>query len=165
MWDLKPISIEAIPAALAKAERYRLLNEPAEAASICQDILAVAPDNRDALVQGILATSDQGAQPQAIRSARRFLPRLTNEYDRAYFAGIISERLARAYWKSAAPNSCYDAYDCFVEAMMLYEKAETMRPPGNDDALLRWNACARALNAHAELRPRPMEVYEPALDD
>jgi len=28
MFELKPLSKEAIPAALEKAERYRLLNEP-----------------------------------------------------------------------------------------------------------------------------------------
>ena len=35
MFELKPLSREAIPRALEKAERYRLLNEPAEAESIC----------------------------------------------------------------------------------------------------------------------------------
>ena len=28
------------------------------------------------------------------------------------------------------------------------ERAEAERPPDNDDALLRWNACARLLNEH-----------------
>jgi len=41
MFDLKPLSKNAIPAALAKAERYRLLNEPMQAASICEDVLRV----------------------------------------------------------------------------------------------------------------------------
>ena len=52
-----------------------------------------------------------------------------------------------------------------VHAMVLYTKAESIRPPGNDDALLRWNACARALNANPELHPRPVEDYESVLDD
>jgi hypothetical protein len=34
-FDLKPISIASIPRALEKAERYRLLNEPEQAESIC----------------------------------------------------------------------------------------------------------------------------------
>ena len=46
MFELKPLSREAFPAALEKAERYRLLNEPLEAESICRDILAVDPDNQ-----------------------------------------------------------------------------------------------------------------------
>ena len=48
MFQLKPLSPSAIPAALAKAERYRLLNEPEQAESICEDILAAQPDNRAA---------------------------------------------------------------------------------------------------------------------
>ena len=40
MFELKHITHEAIPHALEKAERYRLLNEPEEAESICLDILA-----------------------------------------------------------------------------------------------------------------------------
>ena len=43
MFDLKPLSKDAIPAALAKAERYRLLNEPGEAESICLDVLRIDP--------------------------------------------------------------------------------------------------------------------------
>ena len=35
--------------------------------------------------------------------------------------------------------------------MELFEQAEALRPPGNDDALLRWNACARMLNRHPEM--------------
>ncbi len=46
MFELKPLSPSAIPAALAKAERYRLLNEPEQAQSICEDILAAEPDHR-----------------------------------------------------------------------------------------------------------------------
>ncbi len=44
MFELKPLSGSAIPAALEKAERYRLLNEPAEAESICRDVLKADPD-------------------------------------------------------------------------------------------------------------------------
>ena len=40
-FELKPLLVEAVPEALKKAERYRLLNEPDEADSICRDILCV----------------------------------------------------------------------------------------------------------------------------
>jgi hypothetical protein len=43
MVELKRLSAEAIPAALEKALRYRLLNEPAEAESICHDVLHIGP--------------------------------------------------------------------------------------------------------------------------
>ena len=51
-FDLKPISVESIPEALAKVERYRLLSEPSLAESICLDILTVAPDHQQALISG-----------------------------------------------------------------------------------------------------------------
>ena len=48
-FKLKAISAEGIDAALAKAEVYRFLNEPEEAESICQDVLAVQPGHQLAL--------------------------------------------------------------------------------------------------------------------
>jgi muramidase (phage lysozyme) len=59
MFDLKPLSPQAIPGALAKAERYRLLNESWEAESICLDILQIEPDHQDAIVTLLLALTDQ----------------------------------------------------------------------------------------------------------
>ena len=58
-FTLKPLSQEAVPRALAKAERYRLLNEPGEAESICRDALAAEPENQDALRSLLLSVSDQ----------------------------------------------------------------------------------------------------------
>ena len=55
----KPISREAIPAALMKAERYRLLNEPAEAESICLDILNIEPGNEEAMVMLVLGSEER----------------------------------------------------------------------------------------------------------
>ena len=67
MFDLKPLNPDAIPKALQKAERYRLLNEPEEAESICLDILAIEPDNQQALVMLLLAQTDQFHQDQPRR--------------------------------------------------------------------------------------------------
>ena len=50
--NLKPIHADAIPEALQKAERYRLLNESSQAESICLDILAVDPRRQQALKIG-----------------------------------------------------------------------------------------------------------------
>ena len=58
-FTLKPLSPEAVPRALAKAERYRLLNEPGEAESICLDALEADPENQEALVTMVLALTDQ----------------------------------------------------------------------------------------------------------
>src|SRR5213595_3538201 len=59
MFELRPITPDAIPRALDKAERYRLLNEPSDAESICLDILRIDPDNQKALVAMLLAVTDQ----------------------------------------------------------------------------------------------------------
>ena len=57
--------------ALAKAERYRLLNEPGEAESICLDVLEVEPDNQEALVTLLLALTDQFDEDDSVGRQRR----------------------------------------------------------------------------------------------
>jgi hypothetical protein len=164
-FELKKLSKDAIPAALERAERYRLLNEPAQAESICQDILAVEPDNRGALVLLILALTDQFSENimDNLDHAWSLLPKLGDEYLQAYYQGILFERQARVYMRRAAPGSHFSAYDLFREAMRLYEKAEQLRPPGNDEALLRWNTCARAIIA-GRLEARPLDDFRPMLE-
>ena len=166
MFDLKPLSREAIPAALERATRYRLLNEPAEAESICLDVLRAEPDNQQALVTLLLAITDQfGSAPtEGVRRAREVLPRLEDGYKRAYYAGIICERCAKAQLRSAAPKSGEMAYQWLRDAMSWYEKAESQRPPGNDEAILRWNTCGRLLARHPHLRPGAEERVELSLE-
>ena len=72
MSELKSLHKDAIPAALEKAERYRLLNEPGEAESICLDILHVDPENQQAIVTLLLAhwrreLLDHIAEPVTVR--------------------------------------------------------------------------------------------------
>ena len=164
-FELKRLSRAAIPAALERAERYRLLDEPAQAESICLDILEVDPDNRQAIVLLLLSLSDQFSEniPDNLDRAWSLLPRLGDEYLQAYYQGILFERQARAYMRRAAPGSGFSAYDLFCEAMKLYEKAERLRPAGNDEALLRWNTCARTITAN-RLEPRPQDDFRPMLE-
>jgi tetratricopeptide (TPR) repeat protein len=165
VFELKGISAEAIPVALAKAERYRLLNEPAQAESICQDILEIDQNNQQALVTLVLSLTDQMESNATARQAQEWLSRLNGEYERNYYAGIIAERLGLAYMRQQGHGFAFQAYECFREAMEHFEKAETLQPPGNDDAILRWNACARILNSHPELRPWPEDSYEPIIGE
>ena len=167
MHTIKRISPSGVPAALQKAERYRLLNDSSAAESICRDIVEVDPDNQQALVVLLLSITDQFHDDlgDGVRRAREVLPRLKDEYKRAYYAGIICERRAKAQRWQKIPGSGSMAYDSFVEAMEWYEKAESMRPAGNDEAILRWNTCARMLDSDPHLRPRPVEQYEPVLED
>ena len=165
MFELKRLHQEAIPAALAKVERYRLLNEPEQAESICLDILSADPDHQQAMIALILSVSDQFASgtSERVHDAQALLPKLQREYDRAYFAGIICERRARALLALGSPGSSFAAYDWFRGAMSWFEKAETMKHPENDEAVLRWNSCARFLNLHPHLAPGPEERGEPLL--
>jgi hypothetical protein len=91
------------------------------------------------------------------------LPKLNDSYQQAYYQGILLERQARLYMRSGAPGSNFSAYDLFREAMRLFEKAEQLRPAGNDEALLRWNTCARTITA-ANLEPRPLEDFRPIFE-
>ena len=146
-FQLKRISAEAIPHALEKAERYRLLNDPVQAESICHDILAVDAGNQDALHCLILSLTDQfsaAGTAHAAREARGCISQLSDEYERAYYHGLIHERETRAFLhrKNVVRSA---AYDGFRHAMEWYERAEALRPPGNEDAILRWNSCVRAI--------------------
>ncbi len=154
---LKTISAEAIPRALQKAERYRLLNQSWATESICLDILEVDAVNQQVLVMLLLSLTDQfTSEPRdlAVR-ARAVAERLTDPYQRAYYAGIIKERLGHAQLLHGAMHAEAMAYQSFRAAMTAFEQAEALRTPGNDDAILRWNTCARTLN-----RLRSHEEYE-----
>jgi hypothetical protein len=146
-FQLKRITAEGIPHALEKAERYRLLNDPVQAESICHDILAIEPGNHDALHCLILSLTDQfsaAGAASAAREARSCIAKLHDEYERAYYSGVVHERETRAFLhrKNVVRSA---AYDGFRHAMEWYERAEALRPPGNEDAVLRWNSCVRAI--------------------
>ena len=157
-FEFKPLSSETIPRALERAKYYRLLNEPEQAESICLDILRINPDNHEAIVVLVLALTDEftHAERATYTRARELLPRLQDDYKRTYYTGIICERRGRAHLKQGSEGSGYVAYDWLQQAMSWYEKSEEMRPSGNDDAVLRWNACARTMMEHD---------LEPAADD
>jgi len=165
MFELKPISRDGIPEALSKAERYRLLNEPWQAESICHDVLAVEPEHQQAVVMLLLSLTDQFGKGNTAANPRAVLEKIHCEYERAYYSGIISERWAEALLRQGAPGAGFTAYQSLREAMEHYERAEALRPQGNDDALLRWNTCARILMRNRELRPRGEESFEPAFED
>ncbi len=161
--ELKHISSGGIPAALQKAERYRIINDPTSAESICLDVLAVEPRNQEALITLLLATTDQFVQAPAegARRARELLPELNDEYKRLYYAGIIAERCAKAHLRRGAMASGELAYHLFREAMEWYEKAQAQSPAGNDEAILRWNTCVRILARDEHISPRTEEPVIP----
>ena len=164
-FDLKPISSGAVENALEKAEHYRLLNQPRLAESICLDILAIDARNQKAMIILLLAMTDQfeGSSQRAAKKALDIASRLQDEYSRNYYKGIVLERQASATLTSGVPSAAFDACEWFLEAMKSFERAESLSPKENNDAVLRWNTCARAIMQH-NLRQRPIEEYIPVLE-
>ena len=160
-FTLKAIEAAGIPHAIEKAERYRLLNDPAQAESICRDVLAVDAKHQLALRVLILSLTDQfgaAGAAGAAREARTHIAELADEYDRVYYTGIVFERETRAYLerKNVVRSA---AYDGFRHAMEWYERAEQLHPH-DTDAVLRWNSCVRAIERE---RLEPAEPGEPEL--
>ena len=167
MVALKTLTPESVPSALEKAKRYRLLNEPDEAASICQDILAVAPEHQEALITFLLAITDKfedvGLQP-LFEEAKQIVARMDSSYCKFYYTGIIFERRAKFHFKQEGPGSGAMAYDWFAKAMKQYDQALAGCDPNNQDAILRYNSCARFINSHPELKSFDADQPEMLLD-
>ena len=160
-FHLKPMSKDAVPLALSKAERYRLLNEPGEAESICLVVLQIDPGNEQALVMLLLALTDQfphDPSSKTVARANELAASLPDAYDRAYYSGIVRERRAKAVLQRDRFGATAVAIEWLQEAMVWYERAEAIRPAQNDDSLLRWNACARLL---MELPAPTPDAHEP----
>jgi hypothetical protein len=154
--ELKRISSDAVPKALELGERYRLLNEPEQAESIARDVLAIDPGNQQAVLMLVLALSDQFMthRNHSLHEAEKHLDELTNAYQRAYFRGVTLERWARAKRREGLPPHAVD--DWIERAMASFEEAERIRPPGNDDSILRWNTCARMLHRRGDREDEPL---------
>lgn len=159
MFEIKPIHAASIEKSLEKAHRYRLLNEPWQAESICLDVLTIDPENQQAINILLLAVTDQFDRRLSNRykQARELVPRLKYPYRQAYCEGLICERRATALFRRGGPGSGGVAYEWYRRAMDNYEKAEALSPEGNDDAILRWNTCARIIMRNSEIEPEPDE--------
>ena len=144
-YKLKSISKGGIPEAASKAELYRFLNDPEESESICRDILALDPANQQALRLLGLALTDQflGVGTDRYREAKEAFERLSDNYERLYHIGLLFERRAKAQVQAGQPP--HTLLPLLEQALSCYAEAESIRPPQNDDAILRWNRCVRLL--------------------
>ena len=115
------------------------------------------PEIRTPLITLILALTDQfphESSSNTITRAGELAAALVDEYDRAYYSGIVRERRAKAVLQ-------HQRYGATVHApshgsrrrWRFYENAEAVRPAHNDDSVLRWNACARMLMRLPEIEP------------
>lgn len=164
-FELKSISVNSIPEALAKVERYRLLNEPVLAESICLDVLAIVPDHQQALISLLLARTDQFDSNPQPRGAQEVLAQIHGDYEQAYYAGIIWERLGNTRIRHHDRRAGTSAYHALQDAMGYYERAIHLAPAGNDDAVLRWNTCARQIMKNPHIHPSSENDQESWLRD
>ena len=145
MPNIKKISTESIPRAIKKAQRYRLLNEPRESESICRDILAIDKGHQEATVMLLLSITDQfPTMHVTIDQANQVLEQLVGAFERAYYGGVIAERWGKALHEAGYAGE--DTHELLSRAMSLYEQAQTLASTGNEDAVLRWNACVRLID-------------------
>jgi len=167
MIQLKTLKTKAAAAALEKAKRYRLLNEPDEAESICLDVLAGQPDHQEALITLLLALTDkfrQSGVSSAFEQAQDVLPRLDSSYNKAYYQGVIFERRAKFHLNQGGPGAGTAAYAWFVKAMAAYDEALAADDPKSQEAVLRWNSCARILNSRPDVKADDSSEGEMLLD-
>jgi hypothetical protein len=159
-YQLKSISKAGIAEALAKVELYRYLNEPEESESICRDILAVDPQHQLALRLLGLSITDQftGGVSDRCREAEEAFQRLANPYERLYYTGLLQERRAKA--QLHAGQLPHVVYPLFERALQCFADAEKIRPPGNDDAILRWNRCVRLLQTPSLAWEEQLATFE-----
>ena len=155
MIELRKIAKDAIPAALKKAVHYRTMKEPYEAESICQDILAVDPHNQDALILLLLSLTDKFTHDldRSFSRAQELIEQLSDQYCKYYYQGIIFERRAKVHLHRSVPGSGQVAYEWLAKAMKAYAQGLNICDPNNQDALLRWNTCARIMNDNPHVKP------------
>src|ERR1051326_6901351 len=150
--QLKTISKAGVGEAIAKAELYRYLNEPEEAESICRDIMAADPKHMLGLRTLGLAITDQftGGTGDRYAEVEKIFGSLTDEYERQYYLGLLCERRVKAQLRAGrAPHTLLPLME---RALQHFAEAERIHPPGNDDAILRWNRCVRLLQSQPEFQ-------------
>ena len=157
---LKTISKSGIAEAVSKAELYRYLHEPEEAESICRDILAADPKHMLGLRTLGLAITDQftGGPGDRYAEVENIFESLSDRYERLYYIGILCERRVKAQLRAGrAPHTLLPLLE---KALQCFAEAEQIHPPGNDDAILRWNRCVRLLQSHPDFEAEEVISFE-----
>lgn len=126
-------------------------------------MLAVDPGDQTALRLLGLSITDQfrGAPSDRRTEAEAVFQRLADPYERLYYTAIVRERFAKAQLAAGRPP--HTLIVLFEDALSWFERAEQARPAGNDEAILRWNRCARTLNGLSGFdRESEHTVFEPS---
>ena len=157
---LKTISKSGIAEAIAKAELYRYLNEPEEAESICRDILAADPKHMLGLRTLGLAITDQftGGPSDRYAEVEKIFQSMADAYERNYYTGLLCERRVKAQLRAGrAPHTLLPLLE---KALQCFGDADKISPPGNDDAILRWNRCVRLLQSQPDFETEEIVSFE-----
>ena len=157
---LKTISKSGIAEAIAKAELYRYLNEPEEAESICRDILAADPKHMLGLRTLGLAITDQftGGPSDRYAEVEKIFQSMADAYERNYYTGLLCERRVKAQLRAGrAPHTLLPLLE---KGLQCFGDAEKISPPGNDDAILRWNRCVRLLQSQPDFETEEIVSFE-----
>ena len=101
------------------------------------DILAVEPENQEALRELIGAIAQQVGSGVGgdVSETARLIGELKSEFDRAYYSGIVQERRAKELLAHGTLGVGPAVYDLLVKAMDHYESAQAVSAPGNDSAI------------------------------
>jgi hypothetical protein len=87
---------------------------------------------------------------------------LRDPYERAYYTGLLYERRAKVQLRSG--YSAHILLPLIEDALRCFAEAEKIRPPGNDDSILRWNRCVRMLESQPDFRVE-RDAHPPGADD
>jgi hypothetical protein len=155
MLTLKKISKSYVPSALLLAEKYRMLNHPRTAESICRDCLEADSENQETITLLILSIIQQFSDPVKyadirLRHAEEWIDKLQSEYQKEYLSGLTLESWAKARVREISGS---DSFEFFKEAMQFYEKAILIRPENDESALLHYNLCVRYIDNHPHVGP------------
>jgi tetratricopeptide (TPR) repeat protein len=158
--ELKRLADKNLDTAIELAAHYRALNEPEQAESICRDVLAVAPENVDALRTLGLALTDRfpASWMTLFDEACATFRKLPSEYERTYYVGIAWERYAVA---QAAGGRCRGALNAFEDAMEHFERAQSLAAKDDPLPILHYNRCVRAVTTSIEMQREALTADEP----
>ena len=124
--------------------------------------IAESADEAEKLASQILGmtlvTHQTGPQGQLVR---KVLIEEACAIEKEYYVGLIAERRAKSQYDKGIPGCGHLAYEGLSEAMEHYEKAQKLSPENNDEAVLRWNTCARIIDGHPDIVPAPASQSEP----
>lgn len=147
---LQPGPRLAVPAALRRALRHLLLQEPAEAEVLCREVLRFDPANPRAatLLIRSLARQIRGLRTPEVALALEALALLPSAEERSYHSGLICEAQGRAVLEQGGPASGFRAFDSLHEAMRWYARVLEAGSVRSGEAGVRWQACAFLIQRH-----------------